>query len=519
MTENETALVEALTKAVTLHGEGRVAEAEAAYQAVLDIDPDQPDALNRLGFMAFEQGNSEKAVYLISRSIAVNPENPAYHVNMGIIQKKLQRLPEALECFQNAMALRPEDPSNPCHVAETLRLQEKYPEAEVFYRQAIEIKPDFFSAIHNLGVVLEEQGRTEEAEASYRRVLEGGGEAAPVLYNLGNVLKDQHRADEAIAAYKRAVELQPDFAEARVHMAFARFLKGDYAAGWDDYEWRWKIPAFTSPPRAFDQPAWDGTPLEGRKILLHAEQGFGDTLQFARYARVVSGMGGKVILECQPALKRLMETLSETEEVVANGDALPAFDCHAPLLSVPGLMGATLETIPADVPYLAAEKELADKWAGRFSSFKGIKIGIAWQGTAEKRGTQSRACPLSQFQPLFDNPDIELFSLQKEIPSEDRPLPDGVADLSPELNDFADTAAIMSSLDLIISIDTAIAHLAGALGLPTGLLLSTGGDWRWLMERLDSPWYPTIKIFRQPREGDWGGIFDQISADAANWPG
>jgi len=519
MAENNTALVEALTKAITLHGEGKIEEAEAAYWAVLDIDPDQPDALHRLGFMSFEKGEKDKAVELVSRSIAVNPGNPAYHANLGLMLRSLQRLPEALECFQNAIALRPEDANNHYQMGETLRLQEKYAEAEALYRQAIAVKPDFYSAIHILGVVLEEQGQAEEAEACYRTVLQGSGDSAPVLYNLGNLLKDQHRADEAIATYERAIELNPDFAEAHVHLAFARFLKGDYAAGRDDYEWRWKVPTFTSPPRAFEQPAWDGSPLEGRKVLLHAEQGFGDTLQFSRFAGVVANLDGKVILECQPALKRLMETLPGTEAVIAHGDALPAFDCHAPLLSVPGLLGTTLETIPADGPYLFAEKDLVSEWSKRFSDVRGIKIGIAWQGTAEKRGNQNRACPLSQFQPLIDNPEIEVFSLQKELAENDKPLPDGVRDLSEELNDFTDTAAIMSALDLIISIDTAVVHLAGALGLPTGLLLTAGGDWRWLMDRLDSPWYPTVRIYRQPPDGDWGGIFEKISADVADWPG
>ena len=347
--------------------------------------------------------------------------------------------------------------------------------------------------------------------------METTGEEPDLLYNLGNIFKDQHRADEAVAAFQRALELKPDYHWARVHLAFALLLKGDYPAGWREYEQRWKIPLFGERSCGFSAPAWDGSPIEGETVLLFAEQGFGDTLHFARYAGIVAAMGCRVVFTCQPHLARLMKTLKGADEVIAQGDPLPDFDRYAPLLSLPHLLGTTLDTIPADVPYLAAEPGLAEKWAGRLSGAPGLKVGIAWSGTAEMRGNPARGCPLSQFRPLLDNPDINLFSLQKETPDEDRPLPDGLTDLSAELKDFTDTAAIISNLDLVISIDTAVAHLAGALGRPTWLLLSTAGDWRWLMERLDSPWYPTMRLFRQYRERVWDDVFAEISGEISGF--
>jgi hypothetical protein len=299
-----------------------------------------------------------------------------------------------------------------------------------------------------------------------------------------------------------------------VHLAFALFLKGDFRPAWREYEWRWRVPAFAGAARAFAAPAWDGGPLKGRTLLLYAEQGFGDTLQFARYAGVAAAKGGRVILECQPALARLMRTASGVHKVVAHGAKLPAFDCHAPLLGVPGLLGTTVKTVPADVPYLEAEPALARKWRKRLAAEAGLKIGIAWRGTAERRGNPARACPLAAFRPFIADRRFRLYSLQKEIAAEDRPLPKGIADLAADLDDFADTAAVIDALDLVVTIDTAVAHLAGALGKPTFLLLSTAGDWRWLTKRKDSPWYPSMRIFRQARPGQWAAVLEAAAKAA-----
>ncbi len=508
-------LADIVYQAAILHGEGKTEEAEAAFREILDGHPDQPDALHLLGNLEFRKGHSGMAADLVSRAIGINADNPDYHATLGAILKDLGRITEAGDHFARAAALSPENADLHFHCAEMRRLDSKNAQAEESYRKALSLRPDFPRAGNGLGIVLDEQGKTEEAEACFRETLKTMGEDPDLLYNLGNVLKDQHRPDEAMAAYRRALEIRPDFPEAHVHLAFALLLKGDFADAWEEYEWRWRVPNFTSKVRNFDQPVWDGGDLDGRTILLHAEQGFGDTLQFVRYAKAAADRGGRVIFECPPPLARLMETAAGVDEVIASGQPLPTFDCHAALLSVPGIVGTTMETVPADIPYLSAEPDLASSWAERLGSAPGLKVGIAWSGTAEKRGNPSRACPLSAFEPLLRQPGLSLFSLQKDPPDEDLPLPDGLTDLSGDLNDFADTAAVIQALDLIVSIDTAVAHLAGALGRETWLLLSTAGDWRWSMERTDSPWYPTIRLFRQTRAHQWDDVLEAVSAEAA----
>ena len=288
---------------------------------------------------------------------------------------------------------------------------------------------------------------------------------------------------------------------------------GRFEQGWPGYEWRWKCKEFGSLP-PFHPPLWDGSPLDGRTILVHAEQGLGDTLQFIRYAPLVHQRGGRVILVCQPPLIGLLTRSPGVERLVAQGEALPDYDVHVPLMSLPGLLGTTLESVPADVPYLDAEPQLVEAWRHRLGSYPGFKVGIVWQGNPKFRLDRRRSIPLAQFAPLARVPGVHLFSLQKGPGAEqlaavtDR-FP--VTDLGRRLDDFMDTAAVLKNLDLVISVDTAIAHLAGALGIPVWVALPFVPDWRWLMDREDSPWYPTMRLFRQARPGQWEDVFQRIA--------
>jgi hypothetical protein len=285
--------------------------------------------------------------------------------------------------------------------------------------------------------------------------------------------------------------------------------------GWTDYEWRFKCKRFGSLP-PFHAPLWDGSPLEGRTILIHAEGGLGDTLQFIRYAPLVHRRGGRVILVCQPPLVRLL-SLSRglgVERLLAQGDPLPEYDVHASLLSLPGLLGTTLESVPTDVPYLDAEPQLVESWRRRLGSYPGFKVGIAWQGNPKHCGDRFRSSPLVQFAPVARVPGVHLLSLQKGAGREQLPALQGrfpVTDLGSHLGDFLDTAAVMKSLDLVISVDTAIAHMAGALGIPVWVALPFAPDWRWLLDREDSPWYPTMRLLRQTRPSWWEDVFHRIA--------
>jgi len=506
---------DAIYQAVVMQAEGKAAESEAALRRVLAEAPDQADALHFLGLAEYRKGRTEEATKLISEAITIDGTNPLYPVSLGKILFAGGRLEDAEKAFRRAVWLTPKAADLHFQLAETMRPRGMNAEAETAYRRALALDPTIVGAGNGLGIVIEEQGRIEEAEAVYRRTLKSAGEVPDVLYNLGNVLRDQHRAAEAASAYRRAIAAKPDFAEAHVHLAYALLMQGDYARAWPEYEWRWRVPAFAGTGRNYPVPSWDGRPLKGRTLLLWAEQGFGDTLQFARYADVAAGMGGKVILDCQPALVRLMSSAAGVGKAIARGHQPPPFDVHAPLLSLPGLLGTTVKTIPRNAPYLAAEPALAAGWRKRFASVPGLKVGIAWRGTAERRGNPGRACPVAAFAPLLEDRRLSLFSLQKEVPREDRPLPKSLIDLSHELRDFADTAAIIAALDVVVSIDTAVAHLSGGLRRPTLVMLSTACDWRWGTEGASTAWYPGVRLIRQERPGDWHGVLRNVAAALA----
>jgi hypothetical protein len=308
------------------------------------------------------------------------------------------------------------------------------------------------------------------------------------------------------------LELKPDYADAHLNRAVAWLLAGDWQRGWPEYQWRWRTKHLI--PRRFPQPAWAGEPLTGKAILLHAEQGLGDTIQFVRYASLVKQHDATVIMECPKPLLALLEGCAGVDQLVGQGDDLPAFDVHAPLLSVPGILNTSLETIPARIPYLFARPLLLEQWRRTLIGLDGFKIGITWQGSPKFRGDCFRSIPLRCFAPLARIPGVRLISLQKGAGAEQLAEVQGlfsVAELGSRLPDFIDTAAVMKNLDLVITSDTGPAHLAGALGVPVWVALSFAPDWRWLLDRSDSPWYPTMRLFRQTELGHWPAVFEEIA--------
>ncbi len=332
--------------------------------------------------------------------------------------------------------------------------------------------------------------------------------------NLGRALEALNRHEAAVESYARAAALAPDYAGAQWNLALARLALGDFAAGWAGYEWRWRNGDLCE--RRFAEPPWRGEPLAGRTILVHAEQGLGDTVHFARYVPLLAARGARVMLEVQRPLLRLLASLAGIERLYVAVDPLPARDCHVPLLSLPGLFATTLETIPADVPYLGAASERVAKWAALMAPMAAPCIGFAWAGSATNRNDRNRSMPLEALLPLFEIAGPSFFSLQKEMrPGEAEMLarfPE-VHALGDRLEDFADTAAAMAQLDVVISVDTAAAHLAGALARPLWLLLPFAAEWRWLRQRETSPWYPTARPFRQPQPGDWAGVVGSVRSE------
>jgi hypothetical protein len=363
-------------------------------------------------------------------------------------------------------------------------------------------------------------GRLEEALESYARARAIKPDYAEALYNQGNALVMLGRHREALASYERALAIKPDHAEAQWNQGLARLRLGDFRAGWKQYEWRWQRPDGVKSQRSFAQPVWTGQQsLQGKTILLHAEQGLGDTIQFVRYATLVARRGAKVMLEVQRTLKGLLARVEGVAGIVGRGEELPAFDLHCPLLSLPLAFGTELSSIPASVPYLAATDDRIETWSARLPPRKGLRVGIAWSGNAKHKDDRNRSIALARLAHLFAAPGVQFVSLQKDARDGEaevlRDIP-GFLDLGPELKDFADTAALISLIDLVISVDTSTAHLAGAMGKPVWVLLPFSPDWRWLLEREDSPWYPTARLFRQPMIGDWESVIGRMRRELAH---
>ncbi len=312
--------------------------------------------------------------------------------------------------------------------------------------------------------------------------------------------------------FHEALRLKPDYAEAHTNLSYAHYFQGDFESWWFEYEWRWKCRSCLPP--AFPPPYWDGSSLEGKRILLFVEQGLGDTIQFIRYAPLVKQRGATVALQCQPSMLRLLATCEGIDQIVPKGVDPPAADVRIPLMSLPRVFRTTLANIPAQVPYLSVDPELCMRWRQPLEQVDGFKVGIAWQGNPDHLRDQQRSAPLVAFEPLAKIPGVRLVSLQQGIGRAQLPElagPMGVLDLSDRVEDFADTAALVSNLDLVISVDTSVAHLAGAMGVPVWVAIQLLPEWRWMLEREDSPWYPTMRLFRQRSWGDWAGVFERMA--------
>jgi Flp pilus assembly protein TadD len=465
-----------------------------------------------------QSGDLRRAEQVYRQVLQAAPGHAQTWYLLGTVCQLQGRRGEAADCYRQALRLRPDHTVAHNNLGVALMQDGRPEEAEACYRQVLRVKPEDPEALTNLGTVLMEQGRPGEAEACYRRVLPLRPDNPELLNGLGCALAAQARPAEAEACFQEVVRLAPDHAEGHRNLAIALLAQGRFERGWVEYEWRWRCPDY--PKRALPQPPWDGSPLGGRTILLHAEQGLGDTLHFIRYAPLVKQRGGTVVVACPRPLARLLAGCAGIDRVVGQGEPLPAFDTHAPLLSLPRLFGTTLATVPANVPYLSADANLLRRWAEAVGRDPAFKIGIAWQGNPKQGGDRQRSVPLSHFEALARLEGVRLYSLQKGAGCEHlRAAGFPVVDLAGRLDEatgpFMDTAALMKVLDLVVTCDSAVAHLAGGLGVPAWVALSYAPDWRWLLAREDSPWYPTLRLFRQGRPGAWADVFGRM-AEALN---
>ncbi len=419
---------------------------------------------------------------MYERALAMEPNSAEVRSNLGVALKHVGRLDEAKTHLQQAIAM---------------------------YERALAMEPNSAEVRSNLGATLKHVGRLDEAKTHLQQAIALKPDFASAYNSLDVVLQEQLKLQEAMGYYRHAIALNPDAVKSRFRLGMCLLLLQDFQQKFVEYEWRWRMEPQT-PEKRLGKPLWDGSPLAGKTILLHTEQGHGDAIQFVRYAPLVAQRGaGKVILETYPALRRLFTTVSLVQEVVVKGESLPAFDVQVPLMSLPRILGTTIETIPARIPYLYAEEKDAVKCILLRREGE-VKVGIVWAVNAKSPTASKRSCPVSLFLELSQIPGISLYSLQKEHTD----ILDGapIQDLKEHLHDFADTAAVISQLDLVISVDTSVAHLAGALGKPVWVLLPFSPDWRWFLDRSDSPWYPTMRLFRQTKLGDWPSVFAQVKA-------
>ncbi len=430
---------------------------------------------------------------------------------LAVASQLMGRIADSVKYYRNSVRFTPGNPEAWNNLGASLSSLKRPEEAERALRRALEMEPGYAQAHNNLGNALQAQGRFDEALDCYHCALDFKPDYFEVYDHVGLVLQCQGRLEEAADWFTRALERAPENGAIHMNYALTCLQRGEFARGWQEYEWRFRCREH--PILAQGMPLWDGSPLDGRRILLWAEQGLGDTIQFIRYAPAVAQRGGFVVVSCPRPLVGILATCPGVTEVVPEGTTQTEFACHAPLMSLPRIFGTTLESIPSGVPYLSADGRLARLCGEEPGTFVGFKIGIAWQGNPDHKKDRLRSFHSARFEPLAGVPGVRLFSLQKGPGSEqlkEASCRFPVTDLGSNVEDFMDTAAVLKNLDLVITPDTSLAHLAGALGVPVWVTIPFASDWRWLMDREDTPWYPTMRLFRQRRWGDWDEVFGRI---------
>jgi tetratricopeptide (TPR) repeat protein len=490
---------------------GRFDEAVVEYERVVELKPDSPFLFFNLGVARQRQGDLQKAEEAYRRAIARNPDHAAAHSNLGQLLFSLNRHEEAAAACRRAVALDPGLVEAQINLGAVLTVLGQLDEAVEWYTRAIGARPDLPAAHNNLGSALFKLDRFEETIEHCRRAIALRPDYAQAHCNLAAALEQQGQFAEARDSYEEAIALDPDQVDAQWNRALFLLRVGDYARGWPAYEWRWRRKQQS--PRYVSRPLWRGEPLAGRTILLQAEQGIGDTIQFVRYVPAVAAAGGRVVLAVQRPLRELMAANfeSSTTTVASDDDPLPPFDLHCPLMTLPLAFGTTLDSIPSTRPYLTADAHIAGIWRDRIGMGKLLKVGLAWAGNVRHENDRNRSIAFQQLLPLLDIR-AQWFSLQVGEHADDIAADPSqrIMSYSDLLTNFAETAGMISALDLIISVDTAVAHLAAALGKPVWLLIPFMPDWRWLADREDSPWYPTMRLFRQRTRGDWGEVLERV---------
>ena len=507
---------------IALLGASRPAEALQRFDAALRARPDYPAALNHRGAVLLSLQRPAEALESYERALELAPELTAAWIDKGRILRDARRFEEALAAFERARALAPDHLDLLNDLGLVLRDLKRPTEALAAFERALQRKSDFAEALSNRGLVLQELDRFDEALAAYDRSLQLRSDLADSHANRGNALQELGRHAEALAAYERAQAIKPGYEAIYLNESLSRLVTGELTSGWPKYEWRWQNNQEAPPERQFAEPLWLGKePLAGKTLLIYAEQGLGDTIQFCRYAKPLAERGATVLLRVQPPLVPLLQGLEGVARTFAADEPLPRFDLHCPLLSLPLALGTTLETIPAEAAYLRpsgprfAERRAA--WQARLGPKDKPRVGLVWSGNVHHKNDRNRSIPLQAFAAIV-SPRARFVALQNEIRATDAAVLEQRGDIAwfgDALVDFAETAALVAELDLVVSVDTSVAHLAAAMGKTVWLLLPLNPDWRWLLGREDSPWYPTVRLFRQTRRAEWGDVLARVEQEIA----
>ncbi|OYX29289.1 MAG: hypothetical protein B7Y99_13430 [Caulobacterales bacterium 32-69-10] len=484
----------------------------AAYDQALSLDPRHAAALFNRAHLLAGIGRLDEAVRDHGQVVELNPHHPHAHYSLGATLQALGRLDEAAKAYDQAARLDPTLLAAHVQGAALLLTLGRFDEALAACDRALALNPAQAASWSNRGAALLALNRPQEALAAFDRAIAIDPAFPPGHANRGAALRELNRVVEAIAGFEQALALAPDYVEARCNLGVCQLLAGDLERGFAGHEQRWRVEPGLSQRRAFDAPLWTGQDISGRTILLHAEQGFGDTINFCRYAPLLAARGARVVLEVQPPLKALMRSLAGVSDLVARGEPLPPFDYHCPLMSLPAAFSTQLGAIPAAPAYLSAPPDRLAAWTQRIGPADGFRLGVVWSGKPTHHNDHNRSIPLARFLQALPK-GIEVFSLHDRVREADAEIlarhPE-IRRFDGQIADFADTAALAAAMDLVVSVDTSAAHLAAAIGRPTWVLLPFAPDWRWLLERDDSPWYPSVRLFRQPALGDWDSVLATV---------
>ena len=511
-----------LGRGIALIKVGRFTDALVGFDRLLAIRPDHVEALTHRAGPLYELRRYEEAAATCDRAIAIDPGFALAHYNRGVALSAFGREAEAAASYERAVALKPDYADALFNLSVVLHGLGRSTDALAAVDRTLAIEPGHFRAWDNRGNVLLKLGRHGEALASYDRAIAIEPDYAGAHHNRGSAFLELERVAEALSCFETAAGLRSDHPDTAFNLGIAHLLLGKLRPGLQGYERRFHKSEQPPLVRKFSKPLWTGDDIAGRRILLHAEQGLGDTIHFARYVPLVARRGAQVILEVQRPLKPLLASLAGVSRIVAVGEKLPDFDRHQYLASLGAVFKTDLDTIPADIPYIVAPADRLAKWRERLPPHRGPRIGLVWSGNPEFPSNALRSVGLARLAPILSVPGLQFISLHRELRAEDAAALQASPQLihfGAELEDLADTAAVVAQLDLVIGSDTSVIHLAGAMGRPVWLLTRFAPDWRWMLNRGDSPWYPTARLYRQPRIGDWQSVVERVRQELIGWAG